>query len=172
MNAYYEEGATHNDHHKEMNIQVVGSLSTDAIESSSQVSWATRLVMAQHKRCRLQTFCPSDVPEEQTLSKNGEASANDDSMPREFSTARAKDVFQGLQRIGLLDADFQPIGLSWAERGYLAQQIAYKLNIEHQWKAFAKLWHCDADTLRSAYNRAKDMPKMAAFDEKIKEIIR
>lgn len=32
------------------------------------------------------------------------------------------------------------------ERGYLAQQIAY--------------------------NRAKDMPKMAAFDEKIKEIIR
>lgn len=115
---------------------------------------------------------PSDVPEEQTLSKNGEASANDDSMPREFSTARAKDVFQGLQRIGLLDADFQPIGLSWAERGYLAQQIAYKLNIEHQWKAFAKLWHCDADTLRSAYNRAKDMPKMAAFDEKIKEIIR
>lgn len=65
-----------------------------------------------------------------------------------------------------------PSGLSWAERGYLAQQIAYKLNIEHQWKAFAKLWHCDADTLRSAYNRAKDMPKMAAFDEKIKEIIR
>lgn len=172
MNAYYEEGATHNDHHKEMNIQVVGSLSTDAIEKLIAGFMGDETCQGTAQEVQTTDFCPSDVPEEQTLSKNGEASANDDSMPREFSTARAKDVFQGLQRIGLLDADFQPIGLSWAERGYFAQQIAYKLNIEHQWKAFAKLWHCDADTLRSAYNRAKDMPKMAAFDEKIKEIIR
>ena len=100
MNAYYEEGATHNDHHKEMNIQVVGSLSTDAIEKLIAGFMGDETCHGTAQEVQTTDFCPSDVPEEQTLSKNGEASANDDSMPREFSTARAKDVFQGLQRIG------------------------------------------------------------------------
>ncbi len=34
-----------------------------------------------------------------------------------------------------------------------------------------QLWHCDAVPLRSGYNRAKDMPKMAELEAKIKKII-
>ena len=92
-------------------------------------------------------------------------------IPTELTTPKAQGVLQGLRRIGLLDEAFQPLGMSWAERGYLAQQIAFKLDIEHQWVAFSRLWHCEAAALRSGYNRAKDMPKMAAFDERIKDII-
>lgn len=82
MNAYYEEGATHNDHHKEMNIQVVGSLSTDAIEKLIAGFMGDETCHGTAQEVQTTDFCPSDVPEEQTLSKNGEASANDDSMPR------------------------------------------------------------------------------------------
>ena len=104
---------------------------------------------------------------------NGSAEGNHgEAIPPELATQKAQGVLQALQRIGLLDEEAQPMGgLSWAERGYLAQQIAYKLGIEYQWKTFAQLWNCDAASLRSGYNRAKDMPKMAAFDEKIKDIV-
>lgn len=90
-----------------------------------------------------------------------------DTVPPELTTQRAQRLLQTLQRAGLLDAALQPIGISWAERGYLAQRIAFELNIEHQWVVFGKLWRCEASALRSGYNRAKDMPKMADFEEKI-----
>lgn len=106
---------------------------------------------------------PRQEPE---TSNNQEAS-----FPSELATDKAQGVLQTLQQIGMLDENYQPAhGLSWAERGYLAQQIAFRLDIEHQWVTFGKLWHCDGSSLRSGYNRAKDMPKMAAFDEKIKVI--
>lgn len=165
MNAYYENGAVHNDQHKEMTIQVVGNLSPDAISKLVSGFMADKPCQAaegDHDHATSQEpqtvdFCPS---EEQAAA-----------IPQELATEKAKGVLQRLQQIGVLDANFQPIRLSWAERGYLAQQVAYKLNIEHQWKTFAQLWHCDAATLRSGYNRAKDMPKMEDFDEKIKEIV-
>ena len=92
-------------------------------------------------------------------------------VPGVFATEKARRVMQGLQETGLLDGSLQPVGLSWAEKGYLAQQIAYKLGITHQWKVFGELWHCDNETLRNGYNRAKEMEKMADFDKKIKKII-
>ena len=58
MNAYYEEGATHNDHHKEMNIQVVGSLSTDAIEKLIAGDMGDETCHGTAQEGRLQTFAP------------------------------------------------------------------------------------------------------------------
>ncbi len=131
---------------------MVGNLSPDAISQ----------LVAGFMGDEPQTvdFCPSEEHSEEQAA-----------MPQELTTEKAKCVLRRLQQIGILDANFQPIGLSWAERGYLAQQVAYKLNIEHQWKTFAQLWHCDAASLRSGYNRAKDMPKIEDFDEKIKDIV-
>ena len=94
-----------------------------------------------------------------------------DTVPSQLASQRAQCLMLALQQGGLLDNGLQPIGMSWAERGYLAQQIAFKLNIENQWVTFGKLWHCDASALRSGYNRAKDMPKMASFEEKIKAFL-
>ena len=94
-----------------------------------------------------------------------------DTVSSELTSQRAQCLMLALQQGGLLDNDLQPIGMSWAERGYLAQRIAFKLNIEKQWVTFGKLWHCDASALRSGYNRAKDMPKMASFEEKIKAFL-
>lgn len=163
MNAYYETGAVHNDQHKEMNIQV-GSLSADALGSLMAGfmagepcgETANRQDHAAEQEPPTVDLCPSDEGAD---------------IPQELTTGKAKDVLQRLQQIGLLDDALQPIRLSWTERGYLAQQVAYKLNLEHQWKTFAQLWHCSADALRSGYNRARDMPKMDDFDKKIKDIV-
>ncbi len=119
-------------------------------------------------------FSPDGEPREDGGKEEDEEppSAHSEALPPELSTAKAQAVLKDLQRIGVLDDEFQPIGLSWSESGYLAQQIAYKLGIVRQWVVFGKLWHCDRDALRSGYNHAKDMgKKIAAFEEKIKEII-
>lgn len=91
--------------------------------------------------------------------------------PEELNTAKAKSVLSQLCEIGVLDENYQPIGLSWFKRGYLAYQIAFKLAIENVWTVFANLWNVSANTLRAKYNEAKDMPSMADFDEKIKGIL-
>lgn len=153
MNAYYEKGATHNDHHKEMNIQLSGNLSPDIID-------------------RLMAGFMQEDAVSQDLMPDEDEEGEDCSLPPELATEKARAVLQGLQRIGVLGDGFQPQGLSWSECGYLAQQLAYKLGIDHQWVVFGKLWHLDGGSLRSGYNRSKDQRKMSAFDEKIKEIIR
>ncbi len=117
-------------------------------------------------------FCPPASEEVDLAPQEGEgASPEDGTLPQVFATEKARRVMQGLQETGLLDGSLQPVGLSWAEKGYLAQQIAYKLGITHQWKVFGELWHCDNETLRNGYNRAKEMEKMADFDKKIKGVV-
>ncbi len=174
MIAQYDDGAVHNDRHKEINIQV-GCLSPDAL---------SRLIVGfmddgeEPPVAEEADFCPSQeepAPQGESASQEESApqeeSAGGEAVPPELSTEKARRVLEGLQRIGVLDGGLQPVGLSWAERGYLARQIAYKLGIEHQWKVFGQLWNSDASALRSGYNRAREMPKMADFERKIKGIV-
>ena len=92
-------------------------------------------------------------------------------LPAELNTEKAKRVLEELCDIGVLDEDYQPLNLSWYKRGYLAYQIALKLGINNVWTVFANFWHVSASTLRTKYNESKDMPSMADFDEKIKDIL-
>ena len=94
-----------------------------------------------------------------------------DTVPSELTSQRAQNLLQTLQRAGLLDAALQPISISWAERGYLAQRIAFELNIEHQWVVFGRLWHCEASALRSGYNRAKDQESTMRLEKKLKNLL-
>lgn len=96
-------------------------------------------------------------------------------LPMELDNEEARDVLDGLVGIHVLDADYQPLGLSWSQRGYLAKRIAMKLGIIHVWRVMGELWHLDDEasrkSLRSGYYRALDLVVTGDLIEKIKPIL-
>lgn len=103
-------------------------------------------------------------PEEDSLAK-------EDPEMELLHTEKALRVLQALRDIQLLDEDFQPLHLSWTQKGYLAYQIAFKLDIAHVWVVMGAFWHLSAKALKSGRNRAMNMPLIIDFDKKIKPIL-
>ena len=91
-------------------------------------------------------------------------------LPAVLSTPEAKALHTKLQQAGMVDADWQPIALSNAEKGTLAEYIADKLGIKSKWKLFGGLWKVDAETLRTAKARGLDQDKTWEFRDKLNEL--
>lgn len=95
-------------------------------------------------------------------------------LPQELGTDEARRVLDGLVDIHVLDADYQPLDLSWSQRGYLAKWIADKLGIFHVWKVMGELWHLDSKAsrraLRSGYNKALELGITGDLIDKLKLI--
>ena len=70
-----------------------------------------------------------------------------------------------------MDERMQPVGLSNAEKGILAFELARRLDIQNQWQVFATLWGTTSGTLRSAYNKANDQRKTLKFIERLKNAL-
>ena len=143
---FYAEGANHYDHHKEMTINV------------SDKADITALVKA---------FMADDAEEVEEVQDTAQSIC----LPEELQTLQAEDLFGKLREAGMVDARMQPVGLSNAEKGILAFELARRLDIQNQWQVFATLWGTTPGTLRSAYNRAIEQQKTMLFIEKLKNIL-
>ena len=78
---------------------------------------------------------------------------------------------QKLVNAGLLNNNWKPVNLSIAERGYLADEITNRLNINYKWKVMGELWNENPGTLRKGKNNAIEQKKTGAFIEKLKDIL-
>lgn len=94
-----------------------------------------------------------------------------DSVPEEFKNDEAKELMLKLSCAGLVSDDWQPTDLSIAERGYLAGEIASRLNIKNKWVVFGRLWGQKPETLRQGNNKATGQAKTGLFIEKLKRIL-
>ena len=112
-----------------------------------------------------------DISSEDKVISEGDSQAKEDPEMELLHTEKGLRVLQGLRDIHLLDEDFQPLRLSWAKKGYLAYQIAFKLGIAHVWVVMGAFWHLSAKALKSGRNRAMNMPLIIDFDKKIKPIL-
>jgi hypothetical protein len=92
-------------------------------------------------------------------------------IPPELETPEAKKILARLQKKGLLDKDFQPVGLSQAKRGVLAWELCDHLRIEHCWKVMEVLWKCNGETIRKARERGIDTDTVMEFNKKLKNVI-
>ena len=138
MSTYiYEDGATHHDHHKEMTINVTGKTDMAAL---------MRAFMADDA----EEVSPEEVPHGFTF-------------PEPLCTPQAEDLHAKLCAAGIVDAAWQPIGLSNAEKGTLVEYIAAQLNIHAKWKFFGHLWKMDSETLRTSKARGLDQNKTWKF---------
>ena len=94
-----------------------------------------------------------------------------ENLPEELKTPKAKLIMQKLVDAEWLTTDWQPHDLTNAERGYLAFEIARRLEIEAKWKVMGKMWNANPETLRQAYNRALSQKKTQKFIERIKKLL-
>ena len=92
-------------------------------------------------------------------------------LPEVLLTDEARELHARLVEAGMVDEQWQPVGLTNAERGVLAFQLAVRLDIQNQWQVFAPLWSTTPGTLRSAYNKANEQRKTMSFVEKLNIIL-
>ena len=144
-NYTYADGAIHNDHHKEMTINVSGKTDIAALMKAFMADDAEVVEEVQETA---QPVCPT-----------------------ELQTQEAEKLFEKLREAGMVDARMQPLNLSNAEKGMLAFDLAGRLDIQNQWQVFATLWGTTPGALRSAYNRAIEQQKTMLFIEKLKNIL-
>lgn len=145
MSTYiYEDGATHNDHHKEMTVNVSGKTDIAALMKAFMVEDATDA----------EEVSTDDTTESIVL-------------PDVLSTPEAEALFVKLHAAGIVDAKWQPVNLSNAEKGTLIEFIAEKLNIRSKWKLFGTLWNTDSETLRTSKARGLDQDKTWKFRDRL-----
>lgn len=145
MSTYiYENGATHNDHHKEMTINVSGKTDIAAL---------------------MKAFMADDAEEAEVVSTHDTTESI--TLPDILSTPDAETLLVKLHAEGIVDARWKPVNLSNAEKGTLAEYIAEKLCIRNKWKFFGTLWEMDSETLRTAKARGLDQDKTWVFRNKL-----
>lgn len=92
-------------------------------------------------------------------------------LPDTLESPEARALMRKLADAGILDERWQPVGLSLAERGVVAQWAAVRLGITAQWQTFGALWSVNPETLRVAFNKALDKNKTLAFQDRLKELL-
>lgn len=94
-------------------------------------------------------------------------------MPEVLDSNKAKVAFQKLAEAGVLDESFMPAEeLSWSKKGELASLLAIELSIENTWKVFGTFWKVEPESLRSGYNKARNMVFKNEFDKQIMAILK
>lgn len=92
-------------------------------------------------------------------------------IPEELQSPEAQKVLVKLQKKGLLDEDLQPSTLKGWQKGTLAYELAGRFGIKHVWVEMAKMWKCNAKTLRQYYSKEFAEPKAVEFSKNVKSII-
>ena len=96
---------------------------------------------------------------------------SESALPEVLLTPEAKSLHAKLCQAGLLDGQWQPIGLSNAEKGTLIEYIADELDIRAKWKFFGDCWQVNSGTLRTAYNQALNQRKSLNFQDRLKAVM-
>ena len=100
--------------------------------------------------------------------KKEEAEAN--MLPDVLCTDQAKALHAKLCEAGMVNEDWQPVGLSFTEKGTLIEYVADWLDIRAKWKLFGALWHVDPETLRTSKARGLEQDKTWAFRSRLEAL--
>ena len=146
-NYTYADGAIHNDHHKEMTINISGK---------TDIAAMVKAFMADDAQDAEEV--PADKLDEVL------------ELPEVLCSSDAKALHTKLQQADMVDAHWQPVALSNAEKGTLAEYIADKLGIKSKWKLFGALWKVNAETLRTAKARGLEQDKTWEFRNKLDKL--
>ena len=89
------------------------------------------------------------------------------SLPEILCTPQAEALLAKFRRAGWMDERWNPVGLSNAEKGTLAEYLSEKLDIHSHWKFFGSLWNINSETLRTSKARGLDQGKTWNFRTKL-----
>ena len=100
------------------------------------------------------------------------AAQEEQDVPPQLQTQEAEALLKKLAAAGIVDAGWQPLGLSGSEKGVLASILADRLEIGNHWKFFGRLWDMNPETLRTAFNKGMDQHRTADFMERVKNALK
>lgn len=146
-NYTYADGAVHHDHHKELTVNVSGKADIAAL---------------------VKAFMAEDAEDAQEVSPD--ATPEKTVLPEVLCTPQAEALLSKLRTAGMLDERWQPVGLSNAEKGLLADFIAERLDLTAHWQCFSALWGMKPEVLRSAFHKGLEQKKSLAFRERLEEV--
>ena len=92
------------------------------------------------------------------------------SLPEILCTPEAEALHAKLRNAGWMDERWNPVGLSIAEKGTLAEYLSEKLGIHSHWKFFGRLWNINSETLRTSKARGLDQEKTWNFRSKLDDL--
>jgi hypothetical protein len=92
------------------------------------------------------------------------------SLPEILCTPQAEALHAKLRNAGWMDERWNPVGLSTAEKGTLAEYLSEKLDIQSHWKFFGRLWNINSETLRTSKARGLDQEKTWNFRSKLDDL--
>lgn len=119
---YYASGATHNDHHKELNIN--GSITPEQLRQL-----ARRFLDDEAEEAEEATPAAEEAPEE-----------TPGSIPPELDTPQARDLWRLAQEQGWVDERLRPKLPSDNQAAVLADVMADALALSPRWAPFERLW--------------------------------
>lgn len=90
-------------------------------------------------------------------------------LPQELQPEEAQALLKKFHNAGLLDEQYQPVGLSTYEQAVLAREISNKLWGQQRWKPFEILWNISK--LAAKYDRAMEMEKTSGLIENIHKVV-
>ena len=88
-------------------------------------------------------------------------------VPEVLLTDKARELHARLCEAGMVDERWQPVGLSFTEKGTLIDYVAERLDIRAKWKFFGALWRVDPETLRTSKARGLEQDKTWAFRSRL-----
>ena len=91
-------------------------------------------------------------------------------LPEILCTRQAQSLLAKLRHAGIVDESWNPVGLSNAEKGTLAEYLSEKLDIHFHWKFFGQLWHINSETLRTSKTRGLEQEKTWNFRSKLDDL--
>ena len=91
-------------------------------------------------------------------------------VPEVLLTDEARALLAKLVEAGMIDDEWQPVGLSNAEKGTLAEYITERLSISAKWKIWGNLWGMNPETLRTAKARGLEQEKTWAFRTRLEAL--
>lgn len=98
-------------------------------------------------------------------------------LPPKLASGRAMFMWRILQQEGLIDDDYQPVGLSRTMSAVLANEIITRLSteterlmgIDDKWKPFEQLW--DRNNMKADYNHAMNLAKTRHFLDRLNRLL-
>ena len=105
------------------------------------------------------------------INDESEESTEPGTIPAKLKTDDARELMQDLVDAGILDENWQPVGLSCSERALVAKAVRDRLDLKEVWQLFGQLWSEKPETLRSYLNRALEQKKSLDFQERLKNIL-
>lgn len=147
----YADGAVHHDHHRSITINGASGRDLQALLKAFMAAEAEEV---------------SEVEASPQPSPKREGAAGI-AVPEVLLTDEARALHARLCEAGMIDAEWQPVGLSFTEKGTLIDYLAERLDIRAKWKFFGALWHTDPETLRTSKARGLDQDKTWAFRSRL-----